>query len=422
MPSGPLPTSPLRYTNKDGSKYITVPRKSPTLDVETTHSPAPSSSAAALQLESKLAASMMDYARNSGNNIPEIIGGQSASVLNRKKKKKKTKAQLRREYEESSAQTLLDSQSSFGLPAQHNHSSNGPSSNTAITGSPGEYQQHLKASLAEFEADADDVYYSDEEAPYDPHYIGSNNHPPQIEGAIGSGKKKNKKKKKKALNPDTYQGGVDGAGPGANSVGRATTGNQASAKKAKDRIWNTSTNEERERIKEFWLSLGEDERRSLVQVEKEAVLKKMKEQQKHSCSCSVCGRKRTAIEEELEVLYDAYYEELEQYANQQQSKFAGSISPLPPHFSTLGPPPPPPAVGPPPNRIEELGDDGDDYEDEDDYEEDDEDVVEDEPPLDNDPRPDFFTFGNSLTVQGWLYKSHSLLEGVESHSFAAAVC
>ena len=39
----------------------------------------------------------------------------------------------------------------------------------------------------------------------------------------------------------------------------------------------------------------------------------MKEQQKHSCSCTVCGRKRTAIEEELEVLYDAYYEELEQY-------------------------------------------------------------------------------------------------------------
>lgn len=81
----------------------------------------------------------------------------------------------------------------------------------------------------------------------------------------------------------------------------------------KDRIWNTSTVEERERIREFWLSLGEDERKSLVKIEKEAVLRKMKEQQKHSCSCSVCGRKRTAIEEELEVLYDAYYEELEQY-------------------------------------------------------------------------------------------------------------
>ena len=40
-----------------------------------------------------------------------------------------------------------------------------------------------------------------------------------------------------------------------------------------DRIWNTSTQEERERIKEFWLSLKEDERKSLVKIEKEAVLR-----------------------------------------------------------------------------------------------------------------------------------------------------
>lgn len=55
---------------------------------------------------------------------------------------------------------------------------------------------------------------------------------------------------------------------------------------------STNSQEERERIKEFWLKLGEQERRDLVKVEKEAVLKKMKEQQKHSCSCAVCGRKR----------------------------------------------------------------------------------------------------------------------------------
>ncbi|KAF0513788.1 stress response protein nst1 [Gigaspora margarita] len=67
---------------------------------------------------------------------------------------------------------------------------------------------------------------------------------------------------------------------------------------------------------------GEEERRSLV---KEDVIKKMKEQQKHSCSCSVCGRKRTAIEEELETLYDAYYEELELYANQQQQFGSSTI-------------------------------------------------------------------------------------------------
>jgi hypothetical protein len=61
------------------------------------------------------------------------------------------------------------------------------------------------------------------------------------------------------------------------------------------KIWSTSSTEERERIKEFWLGLGEDERRNLVKIEKDTVLRKMKEQQKHSCSCAVCGRKRSVL-------------------------------------------------------------------------------------------------------------------------------
>ncbi|KAI8090182.1 salt tolerance down-regulator-domain-containing protein [Gilbertella persicaria] len=84
-------------------------------------------------------------------------------------------------------------------------------------------------------------------------------------------------------------------------------------------VWNSANyTEERQRIREFWLQLSEGERRSLVKVEKEAVLRKMKEQQKHSCNCSVCGKKRTAIEDELEVLYNTYYKDLEQYAYCQQ--------------------------------------------------------------------------------------------------------
>ncbi|KAF9804679.1 hypothetical protein IEO21_09293 [Rhodonia placenta] len=67
----------------------------------------------------------------------------------------------------------------------------------------------------------------------------------------------------------------------------------------------------------------------------------MKEQQKHSCSCAVCGRKRNAIEEELEVLYDAYYEELEQYANYQQR-----------YISSGGTLPPPQGPGPFPGSVE----------------------------------------------------------------------
>lgn len=58
-------------------------------------------------------------------------------------------------------------------------------------------------------------------------------------------------------------------------------------------VWlNTNFTEERQRIREFWLQLSELDRRSLVKVEKEAVLRKMKEQQRHSCNCSVCGKKR----------------------------------------------------------------------------------------------------------------------------------
>lgn len=189
-----------------------------------------------------------------------------------------------------------------------------------------------------------------------------------------------------------------------NSKSGATNGTNASA--PRDRIWNTTTNEERERIKEFWLNLGEEERKSLVKVEKEAVLKKMKEQQKHSCSCSVCGRKRTAIEEELEVLYDAYYEELEQYANQQQFPSQSSIS-APRHHA-------PRSLRQ--SKITEVlhSDDSEgsfeDEEDDDELSEDD--LLTDDDISDGDDNyseveyeedhapPEFFRFGNSLTVKG----------------------
>ena len=173
---------------------------------------------------------------------------------------------------------------------------------------------------------------------------------------------------------------------------------------AKDRIWNTTTNEERERIKEFWLNLGEEERKSLVKVEKEAVLKKMKEQQKHSCSCSVCGRKRTAIEEELEVLYDAYYEELEQYANQQQFPSQSSLTSSKhmhrPHRHNH-------------NKITEVigsEDSEDSYVEDDDLDSclltdedelsDEEEYSDDEEEYEERAPSEFFKFGNSLTVKG----------------------
>ncbi|KAK4045976.1 Stress response protein nst1 [Microbotryomycetes sp. JL201] len=102
---------------------------------------------------------------------------------------------------------------------------------------------------------------------------------------------------------------------------------------------------EREKIRDFWLGLKEQERRDLVKVEKEAVLKKMKEQQRNGCSCAVCGRKRSAIEEELEVLYDAYYEELESYALHQQ-QYASDPSAIEP----------PPGPGPFPGSVDATAD------------------------------------------------------------------
>jgi len=59
-----------------------------------------------------------------------------------------------------------------------------------------------------------------------------------------------------------------------------------------------------------------------------------------SCACVSDGF-RHAIEEELEVLYDAYYEELEQYANYQQR-----------YVSSGGTIPPPPGPGPFPGSVE----------------------------------------------------------------------
>jgi hypothetical protein len=184
---------------------------------------------------------------------------------------------------------------------------------------------------------------------------------------------------------------------------------RASQRLSSDHIWNTSTQAERENIKQFWLELGEDDRRSLVKVEKEAVLRKMKEQQKHSCSCSVCGRKRTAIEEELEVLYDAYYEELEQFANHNPDLANPSNLIAPPRTAYTGTALP--MAGSYPStrgRIDEIDEDEEDLEEDDEEEdyddEDDEGYSDDDGELDDHGLPpgppDFFQFGNSLTVKG----------------------
>ncbi|WWD21946.1 stress response protein NST1 [Kwoniella shandongensis] len=211
------------------------------------------------------------------------------------------------------------------------------------------------------------------------------------------------------------------------------------------KIWTQSSAEDRENIRLFWLGLSEAERRDLLRIEKDAVLRKMKEQHRHSCGCAVCGRKKVNIEMELDQLYEQYYDELRSYAAEQRA-------------AANGVKPPPNGAGPFPGSVEvdatgvvtrydhrapdphvhdhdDLdGDESDEYDDEEDYgdedELDDEDIGSDEadvgddldetaqppPPVSNrharppptktvTPRPeggdDFLSFGANLaTIKG----------------------
>lgn len=256
-------------------------------------------------------------------------------------------------------------------------------------------------------AEADRPYYSDEA---DDGYSDTYGQSESVNGYLGPSPSSRSSKKKKRKGQQHEHPAQSRTVSGSNiSMMPPTT-------MSKEKIWNTSSTEERERIKAFWLSLGEEDRRSLVKVEKDAVLKKMKEQQKHSCSCTVCGRKRIAIEEELEVLYDAYYDELEQYAHRQGSGPPPMLSGSQRfgQISGLQPPNQLPSSfdGSRPSRGritehfdneeegEEAYSDDPDVQDEEDYS--DEEIVSQFPP---NHASDFFNFGQSLTVKGRVQNS-----------------
>ncbi|KAH6970874.1 salt tolerance down-regulator-domain-containing protein [Ilyonectria sp. MPI-CAGE-AT-0026] len=355
-PATQTPASPrnlAKYTNKDGSKFITVPKGTPS---ESSQPSTPTTT------------------KHSAPPPEPNASNDTAPTVNRKKQKRRQKAAAKAAAEQA-ANGHADHISGSGMTSGHHR------------------------------ADHEIVASDDDDADYGlgAHHSGSmsNGHLP-----IDAKSKKNRKKKKKNAAGDS-----DTASPTpahSHLESQSSTVGRGSGM-SRDKIWSTSNQEERERIKEFWLGLGEDERKSLVKVEKDAVLKKMKEQQKHTCSCTVCGRKRTAIEEELEGLYDAYYLELEQFANQ------GEGPPMlpPPRDFSLRPPRGLPSsyTNQPPSRgriVEHVGDDEDEDDLEDGYsddEVDDDDYSDDEPPEefhnshDRDVA-DFLTFGNSLQVKG----------------------
>ncbi|KAK1965508.1 hypothetical protein LY78DRAFT_658227 [Colletotrichum sublineola] len=363
-PASPNTKATARYTNKDGSKIITVPKGPPSTEPSQPSTPTLSARPPSVQTT----------ATNGADS--------SAPTVNRKKQKRRAKAAAKAAAEQAVGQNP-----------------NGRSSPA-----PG-----ASASKPQPAQDDDDQHSSDDDA--EDHHSADGHRGVNGVASAKSSKKSKKKKKKNAKNPHLGNPQFDNAPHSHAPLNPRGSGI------SKDKIWNTSSQEERERIKEFWLGLGEDERKSLVKVEKDAVLKKMKEQQKHTCSCTVCGRKRTAIEEELEGLYDAYYEELETFANNGEGPHI-----LPPHREFPLRPSRLPATysGQPPSRgriVEHVGDDDDDedpeeeysdeedeLEDEEEEEDDDEYSEEDEPPEDAHPHDrdvaDFLTFGNSLQVKG----------------------
>ncbi|KAF2444593.1 hypothetical protein P171DRAFT_431403 [Karstenula rhodostoma CBS 690.94] len=297
------------------------------------------------------------------------------SVVNRKKQKRREKEAAKKaaEAQKQPAGPVKNGMpQSASQPAQHHHAP--PAHQQAPQYADVDYQAEFDDDgtphdeEGDFYSDeADDGYYDEQGYPnghYEPPYTSR---PPP--GSVG----KKAKKKPKALPPPQPAYHNPPLRPGPHT--------RKSNPNTNSRIWNTTTQEERERIREFWLSLGEDERKSLVKIEKEAVLRKMKEQQKHSCSCTVCGRKRTAIEEELEVLYDAYYEELEQ-----------------------APRPIMPTHAPPGNYSDPEEYSGDEEEGDQDYSNSEisseEDYSEEERSLPPPETADFLRFGNSLQVKG----------------------
>ncbi|KZZ98826.1 stress response protein nst1 [Moelleriella libera RCEF 2490] len=352
------PKSTAKYHNKDGSKFITVPKPSP--------------------YDSSQPSTPAGVSKSSGSQgTPPTVDNPVAPV-NRKKQKRRQKAMAK-----AAAMERAENGHDETAAGDHVHS--------------------------ELFVDDQEAVTTEDEASYDKPAVSrtENGHPDS-----GTKSKKTKKKKKKATS--AFSNGDEATVPSSSFAQASHQGVSRSSGMSRDKIWSTSNHEERERIKEFWLGLGEEERKSLVKVEKDAVLKKMKEQQKHTCSCTVCGRKRTAIEEELEVLYDAYYNELEDFANQEGPPI---LPPVPSH--KFIPKPVSRAVQssiqlPPPQRgrlVEHFGMNGEmaGFEDMELYSEEeveDDDFSDVEPPDNFDSTfsdrdvADFLTFGNSLQVKG----------------------
>jgi hypothetical protein len=223
--------------------------------------------------------------------------------------------------------------------------------------------------------------------------------------------------------------------PAAGPAKLTTAKGKAPANTPPAKIWTQSSAEDRENIRQYWLGLSEADRRNMLRLEKNEVLRKMKEQHRNSCGCAVCGRKKVNIEMELDSLYEQYYSDLHRYAAEQQAAAIGArapprgAGPFPgsvevdstgqvTKFDNLAPDP-----SIPPDELDEGSeeyDDDEEYEDDEDLEDDDiasdeaevgEELADAQPPVraarkpPSKPRPeggeDFLGFGNNFaTIKG----------------------
>ncbi|KAJ2897262.1 stress response protein NST1 [Zalerion maritima] len=370
--ASPSPKTTAKYSNRDGSKVITVPKNSAS---DTAQSSPVTPAAPSAQ-------------PSSGTN-------GVAPTVNRKKQKRREKAAKKAQ--------VAAAEAAANPPSIPPHAPSVPSNDIAPFRPP--FRKNGQRGSIASTADLTESNLAEAR-----HGMPAHNGTSQIsnddEPEYGQRGKKSKKKKRAASSAND-QASSEYSGHTKSDIPIARSSN--------GRIWDNSNAEERDRIKQFWLSLQEEERRGLVQIEKTAVLQKMKDQQKHTCSCSVCGRKRMAIEEELEGLYDAYYRELENYARQPVQSGAapigrfGPMSGLPHPHTTTNTPGYGGRIGgsmEPENELDEEEDAGV-YSDE----ADDGHGYSDEDPGDEDPSDrysaqsfatNFLNFGNNLTVQGKL--------------------
>ena len=112
--------------------------------------------------------------------------------------------------------------------------------------------------------------------------------------------KKKKRKKKEA-------GAKAGAGDAAQGTGHGGSPGTGGSSTVPGSPGNASAGTQNLRnMQEFWQMLTDDERAALARVQKDELPKRMKEQQKYTCTCNVCIRRRLVVEDELNSLYEQF--------------------------------------------------------------------------------------------------------------------